>query len=471
MSQQQPQGQQAIVLGASVGGLLAARTLSDYFQRVVVLERDALAAGAEPRKGVPQGRHTHGLLAGGADALERFFPGIREELVAQGAETGDLLGKALWHVAGGPHARFESGLIGLTQSRPMLEQIVRDRLAALPNVTLRDQVCVERLMADETKERIVGVQVCDRRANRSESLAADLIVDATGRGSRMPAWLESFGYPRPAEERVDVDPAYATRMYRRRPGDFQGLMGVVVTQVPPIKRFGVALAVEGDRWSLTLGGMFGDHPPTDPDGFRRFAAGLASPMIHEFLQHAEPLSEVAPYRMPGSLRRRYERLARFPERLIVMGDALCSFNPIYGQGMTTAALQAEALGQSLSGGLDRLAPRFFPRAAKLVDVAWGIAVTSDFQFPQTRGRKPRLAGLTNAYLRLIHQAARTDRAVALVFHRVANLLDPPGRLLRPAIIARVMRSWSSLACQRLAGRLLPGAGHRRCSWKPEALTQ
>jgi 2-polyprenyl-6-methoxyphenol hydroxylase-like FAD-dependent oxidoreductase len=299
---------------------------------------------------------------------------------------------------------------------------------------------VERLVADESRERIIGVHATDRRLRREETLSADLVVDATGRGSRAPAWLEGLGYARPAEERVDVDLAYATRLFERRTGDFDDLMAVIITQAPPIKRFGVALAIEGGRWSLTLGGMFGDHPPTDDAGLRAFARGLASGEIAAFLEHATPLSDVAYYRMPGSLRRHYERLARFPQRLLVLGDALCSFNPIYGQGMTTAALQAAELSRCLVGGLENVAQRFFPLAAKLVDVPWQIAVTSDFQYRETRGPKPWLAGLTNAYLRRVHRAAHADPAVALAFHRVANLLDQPGSLMKPAMLARVLRN-------------------------------
>jgi 2-polyprenyl-6-methoxyphenol hydroxylase-like FAD-dependent oxidoreductase len=448
MSNRQPLHRQAIVLGASVGGLLAARALSDHFQRVLVLERDPLEGDSASRKGVPHARHTHGLLAGGLAALEDFFPGFRQDLLNRGAEVGDILDRSLWHVAGGQHVRFNSGLTGVCQSRPVLEQVVRSRVTALPNVTLRDQVSVERLTANSWNERVTGVQVADRRANRGETLLADLVVDATGRGSQMPAWLASLGYPRPAEDRVDVDLAYATQLFHRRPEDFNNLMAIVVTPSPPIKRFGVALAIEDDRWSLTLGGMFGDHPPREPDGLRQFAAGLASPVLHRFLQRAHPISEAAYYRMPGSLRRRYERLARFPKGLIVMGDALCSFNPIYGQGMTTAALQAAALGKHLKGGLDDLWRRFCREAARLVDIPWKIAVTSDFQFGETRGRKPWLAGVTNAYLRLVHQAARTDPAVALAFHRVANLLDGPSSLLRPMVLARILKDCARRACSK-----------------------
>ena len=424
-----------------MAGLLAARALADHFQYVTVLERDPLPEGAEPRKGVPQSHHTHGLLASGLQVLERFFPGIREQLVARGSLVGDIVHDSLWHVQGGFHVRPETGLIGTTQSRPLLESVVRHRVNSLPNVTIRDQISVERLVPDPFKTRIMGVQLTDRKDNCSETLAADLVVDCTGRGSRTPQWLEDFGYQSPHEERVEVRIAYATQIFRRQPGDFSDAMAVVLTQLPPNKRFGVALAIEDDRWSVTIGGMFDDVPPTDATGFREFAAGLPSPLIHQFLQTAEPLSEIQLYKYPASVRRRYDRLRRFPEGLLVLGDALCSFNPIYGQGMSTAALEAVLLGDLLKQGDERLAERFFRGAARIVDVPWQIAVTADFQYPEVRGRRPWLAGLTNAYLRLVHQAAHRDPVVALAFHRVANLLDMPPSLFRPKILSRVLSHW------------------------------
>jgi 2-polyprenyl-6-methoxyphenol hydroxylase-like FAD-dependent oxidoreductase len=420
-----------------MGGLLAARALSWHFERVTILERDPLAESGEPRKGTPQARQTHGLLAGGLAALKQYFPGIEQELIQAGAQTGDLLGDSLWHIHGGHHARFESGLVGVTCSRTLLEAVVRRRVQAIANVTLRDRMSVSRLINDFVARRVTGLEVVDRHTQTTERLDADLIVDCTGRGSRMPAWLEDLGYERPAEERVDVDLTYATQIFRKQPGDLGG-NAVIILSTPPETRFAVALAIEHDRWSLTLGGMFGEEAAVDPAGFLGFARGVASPLIHEFLQTAEPLSEVVKHKVPGSLRRRYERLRRFPAGLLVLGDAMCSFNPVYGQGMTVAALEAQALDRCLEQGTNDLARRFFRAAAKIIDVPWQIAVTTDFQYRQTRGRRPWSAGLMNGYLGLVHRAGHVDPQVALAFHRVANLLAAPTSLLRPRIVLRVL---------------------------------
>jgi 2-polyprenyl-6-methoxyphenol hydroxylase-like FAD-dependent oxidoreductase len=434
-------GEHAVVIGGSMAGLLAARGLADHYRRVTILERDPLPEGVEPRKGVPQGCHTHGLLASGLQVLEQFFAAIKDELVARGSLVGDVVRDSLWHVQGDFHVRPASGLIGTTQSRPLLESVVRGRVAALPNVTVRDQVSVERLLPDSFKSRILGLQITDRRENCGESLAADLVVDASGRASRSPQWLADLGYAPPREERIEVQIAYATQLFRRKPGDFDDVMAVVLTQLPPSKRFGVALGIEGDQWSVTLGGMFDDVPPKDDAGFRDFAAGLPSPLIHQFLQTAEPVSEIQLYKYPASLRRRYEHLRRFPEGLLVLGDALCSFNPIYGQGMSTAALESVLLSQCLAQGEAGLARRFFRGAARIVDVPWQTAATADFQYPQVRGQRPLLAGAINGYQALVHRAAHSDPVVALAFHRVANLLDQPASLFRPSILARVLAHW------------------------------
>ena len=429
----------AVVIGGSMAGLLAARALAQHFRRVTILERDPLGERVEPRKGVPQGHHTHGLLASGLQVLETFFPGIRDELVARGSLIGDVVRDSLWHVQGDFHLQPESGLIGTTQSRPLLEATVRQRVLALPNVSLRDQISVERLLTDADHGCVQGVQLSDRRADCGESLPADLVVDTSGRGSRMPQWLADMGYGLPREERLEVKLAYATRLFRRRPGDFSDFMALVVMQRAPNKRSGVALAIEDNRWSLTLGGMFDDTPPADEAGYVEFSRGLDSPIIHQFLRTAMPLSEIQIFKYPASVRRRYENLRRFPQGLLVMGDALCSFNPIYGQGMSTAALDAVLLGDCLRHGDERLAHRFFAGAAKIIDVPWQISATADFQFAEVRGRRPLLAGMINSYLALVHRAAHADPTVAIAFHRVANLLAQPASLFHPRILSRVLK--------------------------------
>jgi 2-polyprenyl-6-methoxyphenol hydroxylase-like FAD-dependent oxidoreductase len=436
----QPIREHAVVLGASMAGLTAARVLADAYERVTVLERDALPAAAAHRKGVPQSRHAHGLLAAGRVALGELFPALTDELVANGALSGDLQAESRWYNAGLRLCPAPSDLQAVAVSRPLLEGCVRERVRALPNVRVIDRCDAAGLVATPDGRGVRGVRVM-RRADGSaeEVLETDLVVDATGRGSRSPLWLEELGYPRPAEDEVRIGVAYATRVYRRRRDHLDGDTAVVVAATPERPRGGVMLAMEGDRWMVTLNGYLGQRPPTDPDGFVAFAAGLPVPDVFEVISDAEPLGEVLPARYPASVRRRYERLGRFPDGYLVTGDAVCGFNPIYGQGMSVAALEALALRECLRASPTGLAGRFFAEAARIVDIPWGIAVGADLRFPGIQGDRTAKVRLVNAYLARFHLAAATDPMLGRAFLRVVNLMDRPERLLRPTIALRVLR--------------------------------
>jgi 2-polyprenyl-6-methoxyphenol hydroxylase-like FAD-dependent oxidoreductase len=437
----EPIGKHAVVLGASMAGLAAARVLAHVYERVTVLERDALPGAAAHRKGVPQSHHAHGLLAAGRVALEELFPGLTDELVANGALSGDLQAKSRWSNQGLRLCPGPSGLQGIALSRPLLEGSIRERVRALPNVWVVDRCVAAGLVGSPDGRRVCGVRVL-RRADSSaeEVLEADLVVDATGRGSRSPLWLEALGYPRPAEDEVRVGVAYASRVYRRRRDHADGDRAVVVAATVERPRGGAMLAMEGDRWMVTLNGYLGQRPPTDPDGFVAFAAGLPAPDIFEVISDAEPLGEVLPARYPASVRRRYERLDRFPEGYLVVGDAVCSFNPIYGQGMSVAALEALTLRECLRAGpAAGLARRFFAKAARIVDIPWGIAVGADLRFPGIHGARTAKVRLVNAYLARFHVAAATDPVLGGAFLRVVNLMDRPESLLGPSIALRVLR--------------------------------
>lgn len=437
----EPIGKHAVVLGASMAGLAAARVLADVYERVTVLERDALPGAAAHRKGVPQSHHAHGLLAAGRVALEELFPGLTDELVANGALSGDLQAQSRWSNQGLRLCPGPSGLQGIALSRPLLEGSIRERVRALPNVWVVDRCVAAGLVGSPDGRRVCGVRVL-RRADSSaeEVLEADLVVDATGRGSRSPLWLEALGYPRPAEDEVRVGVAYASRVYRRRRDHADGDRAVVVAATVERPRGGAMLAMEGDRWMVTLNGYLGQRPPTDPDGFVAFAAGLPAPDIFEVISDAEPLGEVLPARYPASVRRRYERLDRFPEGYLVVGDAVCSFNPIYGQGMSVAALEALTLRECLRAGpAAGLARRFFAKAARIVDIPWGIAVGADLRFPGIHGARTAKVRLVNAYLARFHVAAATDPVLGGAFLRVVNLMDRPESLLGPTIALRVLR--------------------------------
>jgi 2-polyprenyl-6-methoxyphenol hydroxylase-like FAD-dependent oxidoreductase len=446
-------GDHAVVLGASMAGLAAARVLADAYERVTVLERDPLPAGAAHRKGVPQSRHAHALLAGGRVALEELFPGLTDELVAYGALTGDLQADTRWYNQGLRLCPGPSDLRALAVSRPLLEQCVRDRVRVLGNVRLVDRCDAAGLVATPDGRRVRGVRVL-QHANGSaeEMLEADLVLDATGRGSRSPVWLQQLGYPRPAEEEVRIGVAYASRVYRRRRDQLDGDRAAVIAATGEHQRGGVMLSMEGDRWIATLFGYLGRRPPTDHDGFTAFAATLPAPDIFEAIADAEPLGEVLPARYPASVRRRYERLDRFPEGYLVTGDAVCGFNPVYGQGMSVAGLEAQALRECLHDGpAAGLATRFFAKVARIVDIPWGIAVGSDLRFPGVQGARTAKVRFVNAYMARFHVAAAADPVLGRAFLRVVNLMDSPEGLLRPVIALRVLRASLRRAAARPRG--------------------
>ena len=435
----------AIVLGASMAGLLTARVLSDHFARVTLLERDAVADRPEARKGQPQTRHLHGLLASGLATMTRYFPDLPAALEAGGAVVGDFGETMQWHTYGGYRQRFSMGVKSALMSRPFLESLVRTRTVARPNITLVDNCAVRKLVVTADHSRVTGVEVEHRGdAESVEVLADDLVVDCTGRGSRTPQWLAELGYDAPAESEVKVNVGYATQIFRRNPDDPRSTDWILMTpEAPRETRFGGMFPIEGDRWIVSMGGWAGDHAPTDAAGFLEYARSLPAPDIYNIMRASEPLSDVYPYKFASSLRRHYEKLARFPVGYLVLGDAICSFNPTYGQGMTSAAMQAAALDELLAqreGALDGIAPLFFKRAAKVIDTPWQLAVGEDFRYPQTTGPKPAGVDLLNRYVAAVHRATLVDPEVGRAFGKVMNLMAPPPSLMTPAMMLRVWRA-------------------------------
>lgn len=433
----------AVILGSGMAGLAAAGVLASRFEQVTVIERDQIerdpAPGErEPRRGVPQGRHVHILLKAGENGLGEIFPGLAADLEAQGSCRIDFGADFGWFHHGVWKVRHESGITLHMQSRPLLESIVRRRVEGFGNVAFRYGAAA------------VGLEIADGRAvavrlrpegGNEETLEGDLIVDASGRGSQLPRWLEGFGYPAPREERLGLDLVYASRVFRARPDPERSWKALLVYQTPPgERRVGAIFPIEGGRWMVTLAGLAGDHPPGHEDGFLDFARGLAQPTLYDAIRAAEPLSDIETFRFPHARWRHFEELKRFPTGLIPLGDTVCSFDPIFGQGMSVAAQGALALAAHLDRDPQAMDVRSFSRAlSRRVAVPWLLTSSEDLRYPQVDGRRPFWLPVLQAYTRRVFRLTGSSAAANRRFVRLINLLTGPGILFHPGTVAGVLR--------------------------------
>jgi 2-polyprenyl-6-methoxyphenol hydroxylase-like FAD-dependent oxidoreductase len=443
-----PPERRAVVVGGSMAGLLAARSLAGHFDLVTLIERDTFPDEAVFRKGVPQSRHLHVFLKRGLEIVKRMFPGIEGELLDAGAAPVRWPRDVLWLTPAGWSRRFDSGVDVLSASRELLEFAVRRRLAALPNVQFVEECDVTGLLPEGTG--VAGVQVQRRGGDHArDDIRAGFVIDASGRDSHAPEWLERIGYARPDEIKINAFLGYATRRYAI-PEQFAADWKVLFLQgKPPEFLRGAGLfPIEGNRWVVTLGGTGKDYPPTDDAGFLEFARSLRTPVLYEAIKDAEPVTPVSGYRRTENQMRRYDRLPHWPERFVVLGDAACAFNPIYGQGMSVAAIEALALHRALKqqrrrqpdgdlAGVARMVQRAIGKAAA---TAWLMATSEDLRYPTTEG------GRANATTRLMHRyfdrlmsVSAENQRVNTAFGNVINLVEPPASLFRPDILLTALR--------------------------------
>jgi 2-polyprenyl-6-methoxyphenol hydroxylase-like FAD-dependent oxidoreductase len=441
----------AVVLGGSIAGLLAAGVLSERAEQVTLIERDLIPDTPQPRKGVPQSLHIHGLLAGGHLVMERLFPGLTAELRAAGALALDGGRDLAWNHEGHWRARCDGNFTFLSMSRSLVESSIARRVRALPNVTIRDGASVEGCRIDGTRVAAVRIRSA---GGAGEEVEGDLFVDALGRGSPTLSWLASRE-PMPEPELLPARIAYAScfvRLPDRRP-DWRALIVGGATA----RRRGLIFPVEGERWLVTLVGYFDQVMPRDHESFRAFARSLQVPDLGRALEGAEPLSPVVRYHFAGSLRRRYERVEALPDGLIALGDAVCSFNPVYGQGMSIAALEAEHLALTLDKAEGRglepgFAGRWFRDLAPIVDRAWRGVSLEDLRFPELADRRPAALRPLQWYMGRLQRATCRSPRLTEQFYRVINFLDEPGALFRPGIVADVLSGGRLGGAARWTGR-------------------
>jgi 2-polyprenyl-6-methoxyphenol hydroxylase-like FAD-dependent oxidoreductase len=439
----------AVVVGAGMGGLLMAHALCRHVDHVTVIERDSLPTVPAARAGVPQGRHVHALQPGGLTAIEHLLPGFHDELRARGAVPIAVPGDLLWMSrAGWMRPQAGAGHVMLSASRDLIEWVTRDLVLSRSPIALRTGSDVAGLAVRDG--RVVGVDVRPRGAapgEPTERLVADLVVDASGRRSKAPEWLEAAGYDRPEEEVIDADLAYSSRTYRRGHDDLDGWQGILLQpRAPGCTRMAVLFPIEGDRWMVTVAGANGDVPPTDEGGFLEFTAGLRSPVLADVLDRLEPASPIVGFRRTSNRRRKFEALRRRPDRFLVIGDAACAFNPVYGQGMSVVALTVEEIDRELrerrSRSVDHLggvSAELQRRVARINAAAWMVATGEDLRFPGTVGGRVTPADrVMRRYLDRVILAAATDSVANAAFRDVVTMTAPPTSLLRPRLALRVL---------------------------------
>lgn len=436
----QPQRNHAIVIGGGIAGLLAAHILSDFFERVTLVERDRYPSEPTFRPGVPQGRQVHTLLLRGQRTLEAWFPGLRAELRAHGALERDY-GLESFYFYGGRCPQLATPLQGWTCSRVLLEWQIRQFVSACPRVQVKEGYEVIRLLFEEATNTVCGIRFHARQdhqhPNEFQELHGNLVVDASGASSSILAWLDEFGFDAPPESIVDAHLGYATRFYQRPVQDQNQWKAIAIQATEQNRRGGSLMEIEGERWMVVLAGSGKDYPPTDPEAYLAFAQSLPDQALYEAIRAATPLSPIYGYRRTENRWRHLERLKRQPEGLIVMGDALCMFNPLYGQGMTVAILQAQVLARCLRSTKQGkgFARTFQRHIARVIAFPWRLATAADTRVSEQQPSK----GWSERYMEGLIALLSQDSHVFVTFLEVLHMLRSPLALFSPRIILKVLR--------------------------------
>lgn len=440
-------GRHAIVIGASTTGLVASAVAARHFDTVTTIERDSLPGDPVWRKGAPQSHHGHILLRGGQNVFNHYFPGLTADLLAKGSVEVDMANDVCWYHSGGWKKRFESGLTMLCQTRGFLELNLRRRLSQVPNVSVLQNVKATGYRAQGN--RIIGVVLDD-----DTFLAADLVIDASGRNSETPKRLSALGFGEPDVSELHVDIGYSTTLFSP-PTDGRDWKAMLIHSRPPATRTAALLPTEGGRWIVTLLGWQGDFAGGDIASFLEWTKGLPVPDLYEALSEATCVDDVHRWRFPANLRRHYDRLASAPDGLVVIGDANTSLNPLYAQGMSHGAIGASILDRCLteqrvasgSGRIDGFAKRFHRAYGRFLDECWFTSTVEDYGAVSAGGGGRLVSRLASWYLGKVTETTWRDAEIAREFIDVMHLQRAPKTLMRPTVAVKALLPSSPAAHQ------------------------
>ncbi len=429
----------ATVVGGSMAGLIAARVLSNHFEKVTIIEKDIVNNEPETRKGQSQTKHIHLLLVQAMNTLSHYFPDLKEELLANGALELDVGNDYNWYSYGGIKKKGKTGITALTMSRPLLEYHVKKGVVSMGNIVIQDNTKVKEIHIKNNVVRALSIE----KEGKREELKTDFIVDASGRGSKSFKWLKQHGYEIPQESKIKIDITYVTVLFKRKKVALgQKLEVISYSPEAPKEKLGVVMMpIEDDRWVLTLIGMRGAIPPQNDQELIMFLKKLPIKGIYDIVSETDRLTEFMVYKYPNSVRRHYEKLKNFPGSYIVLGDTISSFNPMYAQGMASSIFQAkildEVLGQITSN--DHIFKPYISKVTKIIEALWTAGAYEDFKYPETEGKKPIAANLVNNYMKTLQKAANNDAELFKEILEVAGFLKPGMKLFRPKILWKVFR--------------------------------
>ncbi len=426
--------EKAVVFGGSIAGLLAARVLSDYFEEVIVIEKDNYAEDGKIRNGVPQANHVHILLVKGREILQSLFPELEKDLLKKGANRIDFLNDSRYRLPTGWAPKFNSGLITFTCTRTLLENTIRHQIQKISKIKIEKGKYITSLVLQESNK-------ISLKTKENEEIQGDLIVDCTGRNTKTPLWLEKIGYPKPRETRVDSFVGYATRRYNPSKKDIKWKMMAIFNNPTTNPRTGVIYPIEDRKWLVGLYGIGKNYPPTDEKGFLDFTKNLESRELYDALKDAIPDSEIYGYKVQGSRKYHYEEMTQWPENFIVLGDAVSVFNPFYGQGITSAALGAKTLDDMLKNnkieqGFTR---KFQKKLAKTISLPWILGTSEDLRWPTTKGKRPdTITRMIQNHAQKVLLLAPKSTLATKNFLQMMHMIKSPAIIFHPVLLLQLI---------------------------------